>query len=203
MGTEIVFVLIVPEVLVCLPVALLLWLSLVKTEKPTTAIAYVNRFSPLIIGLVVSMTGLALLTYIEGEADFTWLVAHGYYTEPDRAIYLPRRLVGRAIVKLVFVLPPMCFVVIPCTARLLRRQRLTMVAIALRIAIGWLTLSLIGWLFDRRVVVPSYPLSAYFESTVIPVLIYGLPIPLAALLFWRLQWLRPAPRVENHRGRAI
>jgi hypothetical protein len=185
MGTEIVFVLIFPVVLICGSAALgFWWFAVAKAEQPI-AISYMTGYLPLIVGFAVSMAGLALLTYIEGAAHFTWLVEHGYYTESQRPEYLPRRVVAEAFVYLVVVLPIICFMVIPCTVRLIRTRRLTLGAIGLRAVIGWVVLSLVGWLWNLSAIVPPYPLSDFLKSTVAPVLIYGLPIPLAALWFFR------------------
>jgi hypothetical protein len=71
------------------------------------------------------MIGLALLSYIECYADFTSLVEQGYYNEAERAVYLPGRFVGQAVVELVFVLPAISFVVVPLTTWLIRTGRLT------------------------------------------------------------------------------
>jgi hypothetical protein len=192
LGIEIVFVLIYPVALICVLAAFWFWFAVVKTEQLT--IGYVGGFVPLIVGFVISMAGLALLTHTERAANFTWLVEHGYYTESQRPVYLPRRVVGQAIVNLVFVLPATCFIVIPCTMRLIRTRRLTLGAIGLRAVIGWIALSLVGWLLNLRTIVPPYELSVFLKSTVVPVLIYGLPIPLAALWFFRRKW---APVAEG------
>jgi hypothetical protein len=161
--------------------------AVAKAEQPTV-IGYMHGYLPLIVGFAVSMAGLALLTYIERTADFTWLVEHGYYTESQRPVYLPGRVVGQAIVHLVFVLPAICFMVIPCTVRLIRTRRLTLGAIGLRAVIGWIALSLVGWLGNLHNV-PRYALTDFPKFTVVPVLIYGLPIPLIALWFLRRKWM--------------
>src|SRR5438034_9201053 len=101
MGTEIVFVLIYPVALICMAAAFLFWFAALKAEQPT-AIGYIIGYVPLIVGFTVSMAGLALLTYIETDAHFTWLIEHGYYTEAQRPVYLPRRVIGNVILLLVF-----------------------------------------------------------------------------------------------------
>jgi hypothetical protein len=63
MGIEIVFVLICPVALICVLAAFWFWFAVVKAEQLT--IGYVGGFVPLIVGFVISMAGLALLTYIE------------------------------------------------------------------------------------------------------------------------------------------
>lgn len=175
MGTEIVFVLIYPIALGCLLAAIWCWSSLAKVY-PRGEIGIMRLFLPLVAGFAVSMLGLALLSYIYGYADFTELIREGYYTEAERPVYLPGRLVGRAIVDLVFVLPAICFVVIPLTTKLIRKHRLTWVGIGLRALAGWAGLLVVGYLMS------SSALFALLADTALPVLIYGLPIPIAALL---------------------
>ncbi|MBV9529313.1 hypothetical protein [Sphingomonas sp.] len=175
MGTEIVFVLIYPVALGCLLVAVWRWFGLAKIE-PTREIGIASLFLPLIAGFVVSMMGLALLTYVYCYADFTSLVSLGYYTEAERPVYLPGRVVGQAVVELVFVLPAICLIVIPLTTRLIRNRRLTWSSIGLRAIAGWIVLLLLGSLMSPE------SLLALLTDTVPPVLIYGMPIPIAALL---------------------
>lgn len=143
-----------------------------------------GAYAPLVVGFAISMIGLALVTYVEGYADFTSLVEQGYYTEAERSIYLPRRLVGQAIVTLIFLLPAICFVVVPLTTWLIKRHRLTFKDIGQFAIIGWLVLSLVGWLVSFGIT-PSYSLLSFLVSTLIAVLLYGLPIPVAAL--WLLR----------------
>jgi hypothetical protein len=185
MGVEIVEIIIVPEVLICLLAAFLFWLAAVRTVQQPTAIGYTLGFVPLIAGFAVSMVSLTLLTYIESAAAFTWLVQHGHYTESDRALYLPNRVVGQLVVNLVFVLPIICFIVVPCTMRLIRISRLTLRAIALRAAVGWIALALVNELFNLGVFTPPYALSDILTHTGFAVLISGMPIPLAALWLFR------------------
>lgn len=130
------------------------------------------------------MAGLAILSYIDCDADFTSLIQQGYYTETQRPIYVARRIVGHAIVSLLFVLPLICFLVIPITTRLVRMNRLRWSGIVLRLVIGWIAISLIGWLWNLIAVVPPYSLPSFLESTTVPILVFGLPIPVAALLFF-------------------
>ena len=183
MGTEIVFVLILPIVALCLPAAVLLWSPVAKMELEASS-RPLKAYVPLLAGFAVSMAGLALYTYIECYADFTSLVQQGYYTEAERAVYLPRRAVGQAIVELVFVLPAISFVVVPLTTSLIRRGRLTFRGIGLRAVIGWFALSLVGSNFYLEVT-PPYPFPSFLESTAIPILLYGLPIPVSAI--WLLR----------------
>jgi len=180
MGTEIVFVLIIPVALICTVGAIGFWFGVAKAEQPTRS-WFIRPYLPLIAGFTISMAGLALLTYIECDADFTSLIQEGYYTEAQRPIYLPRRVVGQAIVSLVFVLPLICFAVVPITTRLIRTSRLTLGRIGLRLVIGWVALSFAGWLLSLNLT-PPYALLDLLKSTVVPSLIYGLPIPVAALL---------------------
>lgn len=178
MGTEIVFVLIYPVALICVVAAIWFWFGVSKLGQPT-GIRHIMAYLPLIAGLAVSMAGLALLTYVETNANFTSLIQQGYYTESERPVYLPRRVVGQALVNLVFVLPLICFVVVPLTTRLIRTGRLGLGEIGLRTVIGWIALSFVGW-----ILVPAYSLPDFLRSTAVPILIYGLPIPIAALLFF-------------------
>ena len=184
MGTEIVFVLILPIAALCLPGALLLWSRVAKMEWGARS-GPLKAYIPLLAGFAVSMLGLALLTYIECYADFTSLVQQGYYTEAERAVYLPRRVVGQAIVELVFLLPAISFVVVPLTTWLIRRGRLTFKGIGLLAIVGWFALSLVGWIFNLTTITPPYSFLSFLESTVIRVLLYALPIPVAAI------WLLP------------
>jgi len=184
MGIEIVFVLIYPIALICLPAAIWFWSSVAKVDHPSR-IEHLQAYAPLLIGFAVSMGGLALLTYAECEANFTSLINEGYYTEAQRPVYLPGRISGQAIVNLVFVLPIICLGVIPWTARLIRTGRLRLGGIGIRAMIGWVGLSLIGWLFNLGVTIRPYPLVHFLKSDAIPVLIYGLPVPVAALLLSR------------------
>jgi hypothetical protein len=184
MGTEIVFVLILPIAVLCLPAAVLLWSRVAKIGWGAGS-GPLKPYAPLFAGFAVSMAGLALLTYIECYADFTSLVQQGYNTEAERAVYLPRRVVGQAIVELVFSLPAISFLVVPLTTWLIRRGRLTFKGIGLLAIVGWFALSLAGWIFNLTTIIPPYSLPSFLASTVIPVLLYALPIPVAAL------WLLP------------
>ena len=183
MGTEIVFVLILPIAALCLVSAALLWSHVAKTESGGRG-GPLKAYVPLLAGFAVSMIGLALVTYSECYADFTSLVQQGYYTEAERAMYLPRRVVGQAIVALVFLLPAISFLVVPLTTWLIRKDRLTFSRIGLLAVVGWLTLSILGWIVSSTIT-PPYSLLSLLEGTIIPVLLYALPIPVAAM------WLLP------------
>jgi hypothetical protein len=185
MGTEIVFVLILPIVALCLPAAVLFWSRVAKMGRGNRS-GPLKAFVPLFAGFAVSMAALALLTYIECYADFTSLVQQGYYTEAERATYLPRRFVGQAIVELVFVLPAISFVIVPLTAWLIRRGRLTFKEIGRFAIVGWFALSLVGWIVSLGIT-PPYSFFSLLGSTAVPVLIYGLPIPVAAIWLLRAQ----------------
>ena len=180
MGTEIVFVLILPIAALCLPSAVLLWSRVAKMEWGAGS-APLRAYVPLLAGFAVSMVGLAVLTYVECYADFTSLVQQGYYTEAERAVYLPRRVVGQAIVELVFLLPTISFVVVPLTTWLIRRGRLTFKGIGVLAIVGWFALSLLGWIVNLTTIIPPYSFPSFLESMVIPVLLYALPIPVAAI----------------------
>jgi hypothetical protein len=169
MGTEIVFVIIFPEAIICIAVAFLAWFFALKAQQ-LTVIRFIIGYVPLAVGFTVSMIVLYFLTSMETYDDFTWLVKHGYYTEAQRPVYLPGRVVGHVIVQLVFVLPPVCFVVIPCTARLLKTRRLTLGAIALRAAIGWLVLIPIGWILHLPIITPPYSLLGSMKANIVAVL---------------------------------
>jgi hypothetical protein len=183
MGTEIVFVLIYPVALICVVAAIWFWLGVAKTKQSTIS-GRARAYLPLIAGLTVSMAGLTLLAYIDGSADFTSLIQQGYYTEAERSLYLPRRIVGQAILSLVLVLPLICLVVTPMTATLIKTHRLNLGRICVRLVIGWVAFSFIGWLLSLGIS-PPYSLFDMLSSTAVPMLIYGLPIPLAALMFFR------------------
>ena len=153
------------EALICLPFAALFWF-IAKQDRPVT-------FAPLLVGFTVSMVGLAFSAYVESQGE-----------DPPG-----RWLVFDAIVVLLLVLPLISFVVLPITAVLVRRRCLTLRAIGLCALIGWVALSLVGWLLHlwwlSKHGGPTYPLSYFLKSTVIPVLIYGLPIPLVTRWFLR------------------
>jgi hypothetical protein len=183
MGAEVVFVLIYPIALICIVTAALSWFGVAKVNQTTVggrAIAYL----PLIAGFAVSMGGVAIFAYINASSDFTWLVRQGYFTEAQRPLYLPRRIVGQAILSLVLVLPFICLLVTPITAKFVRADRLSLLRIGLWLAIGWLALSFMGWILSFGIT-PPYSLADLLGSTAVPMLIYGLPIPLAALFFFR------------------
>lgn len=186
MGTEIVFVLIFPIALLCLPAAVLFWSRVANMEWGARR-GSLRAYVPLTAGFAVSMAGLGLLTYIECYADFTSLVQQGYYTEAERELYLLGRVVGQAIVTLVILLPAISFGVVPLTIWLIRTGRLTFKHIGLFAIVGWFALSLLGWVFA-----PSNSFPSFLKATAIPVLLYGLPIPVAAL--WLL---RPRARPAN------
>lgn len=183
MGTEIVFVLILPIMALCLTVAVLRW-SPVAKGRVVGGKRALKAYVPLLAGFTVSMASLAVLTYLACDADFTALVEQGYYTEAQRPVYLPRRVVGQATVELVFLLPIIAFLVIPLTISLIKRDRLSVKEIGYRGLVAWLLLSGIGWVFSHTVVTPPYSFLSFLQSTAVPVLLYGLPIPLAALWFF-------------------
>jgi hypothetical protein len=187
MGTEIVFVLILPIAVLCFPAAVLLWSRVAKMEWGARS-GPLKAYVPLLAGFAVSIAGLALLTYIECYADFTSLVQQGYYTEAQRPMYLPGRVVGQGIVELVFLLPAVSFVVVPLTTWLIRKGRLTFKGVGLFAIIGWFALSLVGWIFNLAIITPPYSFPYFLESTALSVLLYGLPIPVAAI------WLLPPKR---------
>lgn len=184
MGTEIVFVLIFPVVALCLAAAAFFWFRIARLENSGLG-GIVRAYLPLIFGLAISIAGLAVLSYLSSAANFTALIQQGYYTEAERSIYLPRQVVGQAILSAVFVLPAICFVVIPLTVSLIRKDRLTLKRIALYAVAGWLVLSVLGWLLNHVTFIHPLPLLNVMAFTAIPVLTYGLPIPVAALSFVR------------------
>lgn len=183
MGTEIVGVLVLPVAALCLLAAVLFWARMAKTECGDRR-GRLKAFIPLFAGFAVSMANLAVLTYVECYADFTSLVQQGYYTEAQRATYLPFRYVGQAMVELVFVLPAVSLLVVPLTTWLIKRGRLTLKDIGLFAIVGWFALSLLGWMGSSGIT-PPYSFSSLLAATAIPVLIYGLPIPVAAV--WLLR----------------
>jgi hypothetical protein len=164
MGTEIVYVLILPIAVLCLLAAVSFW-SRVAKEGWEARSGRLGTYVPLFAGFAVSMAGLALLTYIERYADFIYLVQQGYYTEAERGLYLPRRVVGQAIVTLVFLLPAISFGVVPLTTWLIRRRRLTFKDIGLFAIIGWFALSLLGWVLSFAET-PSFSFPSFLVSTV-------------------------------------
>ena len=182
MGTEIVFVLIYPVAAICLVAAIYFW-SRIASLLGGSMLAYL----PLTVGYGISILGLVVVAHVTSEATFTELIRQGYYTEAERSLYIPRRIVGSAILNSVFVLPAISFIVVPLTARLARKRRLTLKWIALYALAGWLVLSLLGWFSSAPSMVgPFYPLYV-MGYTATPVATYGLPIPLMTLLLLRQQ----------------
>ena len=93
MGTEIVFVLILPVAAICLAAAAFFWFRVARLDYLDLG-GVVQVYLPLIFGLAISIAGLAVLSYLSSAANFTALIQQGYYTEPERSIFLPRRVVG-------------------------------------------------------------------------------------------------------------
>jgi hypothetical protein len=79
-------------------------------------------------------------------------------------------VVGQAIVALVFLLPAISFLVVPLTTWLIRKDRLTFSRIGLLAVVGWLTLSILGWIVSSTIT-PPYSLLSLLEGTIIPVLL--------------------------------
>lgn len=184
MGAEVVFVLIFPVAALCLAAAAFFWFRIARLERSGLD-GFVQAYLPLIFGLAISIAGLAVLSYLSSAANFTALIQQGYYTESERSIYLPRRVMGQTILSAVFVLPAICFVVIPLTVSLIKKNRLTLKWIALYTVTGWLVLSVLGWLLNHATFIHPLPLLNVMAFTAIPVLIHALPIPVTALLFFR------------------
>ena len=180
MGTEIAFVLIYPVAAACLAAAVFVWFKIASSVRD-----HIRAYLPLAMGYGISIFGLIALAYINGDATFTDLVNQGYYTEAERSLYLPRRVVGSAILTLVIALPAISFIVVPLTARLIRKGRLTLKWIAGYALVSWFILSLLSLLSSARTMVDPFTLTYVMGCTATPVIIYGLPIPLIALLFLR------------------
>ena len=180
MGTEIVFVLIYPVAAVSLVAAIYFWIRIVPLIGGA-----MPAYLALAVGYGISIMGLVFLTYINSEQTFTELIRQGYYIEAERSLYLPRRIVGSAILNSVFVLPAISFVVVPLTARLVRKGRLTLKWIGLHVLAGWLALSVLGWFLSVGSMVDPFSLIYAMGYTASPMAIYGLPIPLVVLLLLR------------------
>lgn len=189
MGTEIVFVLIFPVAALSLVAAIYFWIRIAPLMGGAM-LAYLA----LAVGYAVSILGLVVLAYINSEATFTELIRQGYYTKAERSLYLPRRIVGSAILTSVFVLPAISFVVVPLTARLVRKSRLTLKWIGIYALGGWLALSLLGWFLSAGSMVDPFSLIYVMGYTATPVAVYGLPTPLTALVL--LRKLRKAESVR-------
>ena len=181
MGNELIYVLIIPITLVCVLAAIFFWFPLALTEDAKTDF---RVFIPLAIGFAVSMLCVAFLTYVESAANFSWLIEHGRYTEFQWSDYMPGRITTQAILNLTFVLPALSFAVIPMTVKLVKARGLTLRVIGLRVLIGWLSLCVIGWAVFLHSVQPAAVL-VFALSTLIPVVICAVPVPLAAFLFFR------------------
>ena len=184
MGTEIVFVLIFPLAALCLVAAGFFWFRTARLEQSTLG-GVIQAYLPLIFGFAISIAGLVVLSYLSSAANFTSLIQQGYYTEAERSLYLPRRVVGQAILSAVFVLPAICFVVVPLTVSLIKKNRLTFKWIALYAIAGWFALSLLGWLLNLATFIHPLSLLTAMVFTAPPILIYGLPIPVATFLFFK------------------
>ncbi len=183
MGNELIYVLIVPIAAVCVLAAIFFWLPLAQGEDADSKVG-VRAYIPLTIGFAISMLCVALLTYLESAANFSWLIEHGRYTEFQWSDYMPGRITTQAILNLVFVLPAISFAIVPMTVKLVKLRRLTLRLIGLRVLIGWLALTLIGWLvFLHKVQLAA--VLVFSLATLIPVVISAVPIPLAALLYFR------------------
>lgn len=180
-GNQLFFVLIVPIALVCAAAALWFWFPLVQDSHAKN---YARVYLPLAVGFAVSMVCIAALTYVESAANFSSLVKMGRYTETQWSEYMPMRIVTQAVLNLVFVLPAICFAVIPMTVKLVKAKRLTLRLIGVRALIGWLALCIIGWVLFLHTTDPR-ALMVFSLSTLIPVVICAVPIPLAALVFFR------------------
>src|SRR5690606_33553710 len=100
MGSETVFVLIYPVAAACLAAAVIFWFRIASPVGEP-----IRAYLPLAVGYSISILGLAVLSYVDGDATFTDLIQQGYYTEAERSLYLPQRVVGSAILTLIFVLP--------------------------------------------------------------------------------------------------
>jgi hypothetical protein len=184
MGTEIVFVIIIPVALFCVSIAVWSWFC-IASENQSSVLGRIAAYVPILAGFVVSLICLTFLTCFECYADFTTLIEEGYYTENQRAVFLTSRVIGQEIVNLLFVLPFICLLIVPLTARLIRKNKLNLKALFAYAMIGWVSLSLVGWLFNIAYIEPPYAMSYFFRSAGVPILAYGLPIPIAVILFRR------------------
>ena len=185
MGTEIVFVLILPVTSICLLFAAFYW-SRVATIASRTGSGPLRSYGILFVGFGVAVSGLSILTYIDSYASFTWLIEKGYYTEAQRSMYLPRKALGEALLKSVFVLPIVSFVVVPLTVWLIKKGRLTVMNVGLFAIFGWFVLSIVAWAINAAIFKSPYSFISFLGPTVAPVALYGLPIPIAAI------WLLPS-----------
>lgn len=184
MGTEIVFVIIFPVAIFCCCIAAWSWLGIAKRGQ-SGAVGWIAGYAPVLAGIVVSLLCLTLRTYAECYSDFTALIEQGYYTEAQRGIFLPGRFAAQEIVNILFVLPFICFLVIPITASMIIKDRLNLRSISIFAVFGWIAMSLVGWLFNLALIEPPYALSHFLRSAGISILAYGLPIPIGATLFFR------------------
>ena len=74
MGTEIVFVLIYPVAAACLASAVFFWFKIASSVGEP-----IRAYLPLAIGYGISIFGLAVFAYVDGDATFTVLIQQGYY----------------------------------------------------------------------------------------------------------------------------
>ncbi len=184
MGTEIVFVIIFPVAIFCCCIAAWSWLGIAGRYQ-SGALGWIAGYTPVLAGIAVSLLCLTLITYAECYSDFTALIEQGYYTEAQRSIFLPRRVAGQEIVNILFVLPFIFVIIVPITARMILKDRLNLRRIAIFAVVGWIAMSLVGWLLNLALIEPPYALSHFLRSAGISILAYGLPVPIAATLFFR------------------
>ncbi len=179
MGIEIVFDLIIPVALVCLALGVWRWRSVGEPRGGGSG-ARLSAYLPLAFGLLMALAGLSLTTYVLCDADFTDLVRQGHYAEAERAIYLPRRVVGQLIVNLVFALPIIAFIIIPWTCRVVADRRLSLATVGLRVAMAWSVISALALLAGLGGPWQRFDPLVYAAVVAMPFFMCGLPIPLMA-----------------------
>ncbi|HEV2186184.1 MAG TPA: hypothetical protein VGR70_03195, partial [Stellaceae bacterium] len=189
-----------PEALVCLPAAGLFWL-IAKQDRPIT-------FAPLLVGFAVSMVGLALSAYVESQGE----------DPPGRWFVFDASVVLLVVLPLIsFVVLPITAVLV--RRRCLTLRAIGLSALIGWVPLS-LVVSLVGWYNTSALTAPpecngkrldgcngkfyteeearavaAYHLSdlkSDLKSTFVPVLIYGLPIPLMTLWFLRRRTAMPA-----------
>lgn len=181
MGTEIVFALIYPIAILSLAVAARSWRAVADRGNPGLPRRIVN-FSPVIGGLLVSLIGLLIIEYFDTAADLSSLIQQGYYTEAEGVLYFSRRYEGNVYAGLFFVLPFVCCLVVPICAKLVLAQRLSWQIVLIYSVVGWFVLSLLGWLLNLASFTPPISLWNVLGSVGRSMIVYGSPVPVAALL---------------------
>ena len=109
------------------------------------AITKYGYWPPAIASLATCLA-LLLTNYISAHIDFSQRVAKNLLPEIQRWSLTLDWALNNSMLAVVFLLPLLGFVAVPLTARLLKKQKLTVKNITVVLVLGWLAMALIGWL---------------------------------------------------------